>query len=65
MSGLTDAERLELRALAAEVRVAELTLHIAKAAQQERAYQIAAAHGLDPSRPFTLTPDGTLTQDEP
>ena len=61
---LTDAERFELRALTAEVRVAELTLQIAKAAQHERACQIAAAHGLDPAREFTLTPDGRLTQDD-
>lgn len=70
MNDLTATERLELRALTAEVRaltaevrVAELTLQIAQAAQHERACQIAAAHGLDPLRPFTLTPDGRLTQD--
>ena len=64
MTMLTDAERFELRALAAEVRVAELTLHIARAAQQERIYTIAQAHGLDVSRPIDITADGRIVQAE-
>lgn len=55
---------MELRALAAEVRVAELTLQIARAAQQERIYAIAQAHGLDVSRPIEVTADGRLRQED-
>lgn len=65
MTMLTDAERFEVRALAAEVRVAELTLQIARAAQQERIYAIAQAHGLDVSRPIDITTDGRMVQAEP
>lgn len=61
---LADIERMELRALTAEVRVAELTLQIAQAAQQERIYAIAQAHGLDVSRPIEVTADGRLRQED-
>ena len=62
---LTDVERMEMRALAAEVRAAELTLQITQAARQERIYAIAQAHGLDVSRPIDITTDGRMVQAEP
>lgn len=61
VSALTELEQWQLRALAAEAKAARLALEIATAAHEAQACAIAAAHGLDASRPFEVR-DGQMTQ---
>lgn len=61
---LTDAEKWELMCWDERVKNAQMVLGVAEGERRCARDRIAAAHGLNPARPYRFLPDGQVVQDE-
>jgi hypothetical protein len=60
---LTDAEKWELLCWDERVKNARLMLGVCEGERQAAKHRIAAAHGIDPSRPYAFNADGWIEQE--
>ncbi len=61
---LTDAEKWELLCWDERVKNAQIVLGLCEGERRAAQARIAAAHGVDVTRPYRFLPDGTVQQEE-